>query len=236
MTSKYKIIIKNLSSTTGNFYAFQAQASFAGITTDIMSSSLAYGPLAPNASSGAQLNFSFDTQNYVGTTSNISPSNMEDFNARISLVNVSAATSQASAIQPIDLTTSTPSQVVENFSALTVSPLGLSAPTYQSGLQAGCFGVQIPPFSPSTSLDLYCGCASINQDGSIILSSFISPNPNSSIYCSPTPIYYVKFGDFPVGSIISYSTSNSAICDFSTGNDTISVQYNANGTFTVTPT
>jgi hypothetical protein len=234
MASQYQIIIQNLSGQNTDFYAFQKQASFAnsGVPSNILSSSLAYGPLAPHEGSGAQLDFGFDTQNYVGAKSTIASSSATTFNACISLVSVNNAISQTSAAQPIDLTTSTPGETVNNFSVMSVNPLGLSAPHYQSGLNAGSFGVRVPPYSPTSPPAFYCGCAAFNQDGSITLSSFMAPLPNSQVNCAPVATYYVKVGNFPVGRIITYDIAQSAECNFALGYRTITVKYNPDGTFT----
>lgn len=217
-----------------DFYAFQKQASFenSGTPSNILSSCLAHGPLAPHQSSGAQLDFGFDTQTYVGAKSTIASSSTTTFNACLSLVSATNAVSQTSAAQPIDLTPSTPGKTVNNFSVMTISPLGLSAPQYQQDLGAGYFGVQIPSYSPLPAPELYCGCAAFNQDGSIALSSFIAPLPNSQVNCAPVATYYVKVGNFSVGQIITYDIAQSAECDFSLGYRTITAQYNPDGTFT----
>jgi hypothetical protein len=234
MTSQYQIIVKNMSAKNMTFYAFQKQASFtnSGATLSILSSSLASGLLAPNSSSGAQLGFGFDTQIFVGAKSNISSSAAAVFNASISSVSAKNVSSEASATQPIDLTTSTPGETPNNFSVLTLNPLGLSSAHYQSGLDAGYFGIQVPSYSPAPSPTLYCGCAAINQDGSITLSSYIAPAPNSQVGCAPVATYYVKVGSVPVGQMITYETSQSAECDFTLGYRTVSVQYNNDGSFT----
>ena len=152
-------------------------------------------------------------------------------NASISLAMAVNTSSETSAIQPIDLT-STSGQSVDNFSTLTVSPLGLSAPRYQPDLKAGNFGVEIPVYSPGPVAQLFCGCATINQDGSIILSCFIAPLPNSTVCCAPLPVYYVKLGDISVGEIVPYDTAQAAECDFTSGYRVINVQYNSDGSFT----
>lgn len=236
MTSQYHIIIQNMSAQTMSFYAFQKQASFtdSGAVPSVLSSSLACGSLAPHDSSGAQLGFAFDTQNYVGATCSILPSSTPAPSAMTAMASETSAASEASAVQPINLTTPDPSQSVKNCSTLTISPLGLATPVYQSGLAAGSFGIEIPTFEPESVTDLYCGCATINQDGSIVLSSYIVPLPGGEVGCAPTPYYYVKTGSFPVGEAIPYDTSQSASCDFSGGYSTFDVQYNSNGSFTIT--
>ena len=237
MTSQYQIIVSNLSDQTVEFYAFQKQAAFtnSGVNPTILSSCLATGALAPHASSGSQLEFGFDTQNYVGAISNIPSSTMVAFNASISQIDAKATTSATSAIQPIELTPTTPGQAANNFSTMTIIPLGLSAPQYQSGPDAGYIGVQVPSYSPTPSPELYCGCATINQDGSITLSSFVAPRPNSQVDCAPVAIFYVKAGNYPVGQVITYDTGQSAACDFTTGVRSITVDYNKDGSFSTTP-
>ncbi|URK85951.1 hypothetical protein LP421_01495 (plasmid) [Rhizobium sp. RCAM05350] len=234
MASQYSIIIKNMSAQTMSFYAFQKQASFtnSGATPTVLSSSLASGALAPNASSGAQLNFGFDVQNYVGAKSAATSSSQVKFNASISMVSAKSAVSSAAAVQPIDLTTSAPSQTVDNSSVLTISPLGLSAATYQPGLTAGSFAIQVPSYTPTPVPQLYCGCAAINQDGSITLANFITPLTNSKVYCTPHATYYVAVGNISVGQSITYTTSQAEECDFTPGYTVITVQYHGDGSFT----
>lgn len=234
MTSQYRIIIKNMSTATMSFHAFQQQASFtaSGTTLTPLSSSLASGPLAPYGSSGTQLDFVFDVQNYVGARSSVTPSPTAMATTTLSLFSTSNTVSEASAVQPIDLATASSSPTVGNASTLTVSPLGLSTPTFQSAVPPGCFGVQIPAYTPGSLPELYCGCATINQDGSVALSSYVRPNPNSQIYCAPVAIYYVATGSYAPGQPIPYNISQSALCDFTSGFPTVNVLYNSDGSFT----
>lgn len=217
-----------------SFYAFQKQATFtnSGISPNVLASSLACGLLAPNSSSGAQLEFGFDEQIYVGAKSNTALSTATMLDANIFLTAAADTTGVTAAIQPIELTTTTPTQTVDNYSVMTTSPLGLSAPHYQTNLNAGHFGVEIPTYAASTAAELYCGCAAINQDGSITLSSFITPVPNSQLYCAPEAVFYVQTGSFPVGQIIPYTTEQAAECDFTSGYSVINVTYENDGFFT----
>jgi|GEM_PF-3547983 len=232
MASQFKIIIQNQSSQTTSFFAFQKEAWFddSGATPTILTSSLASGALAPHAASGAQLTFGFDKQVYAGAKSTMTSAAMVNFNALISLVSVASSTSQTSAAQPIELTPA--SGQSDNFTVMTISPLGLSAPAYQSGLQAGSFGIQVPTYSPAPTPELYCGCAVINQDGSITLSSFIAPMPGSQVDCAPLPVYFVKAGTYTVGEVITYDTTQAAKCDFTQGYSVINVTFNQDGSFT----
>lgn len=235
MATQFKIIIRNLSSQAQDFYVFQQQAAFGyqAAPPGILTTCLACAALAP-ASYGAQLDFGFDTQVYAGALNTNASAGVTAFAVTIAPVNTLAITSQTSAAQPIDLTPSPPDSTANNCSSLTVNPLGLSAPQNLSSLAAGCFGVQVPPFTPKPAPELYCGSAVINQSGIIVLSSFIAPNPNALLTCAPAPVYFVKIGNYPVASVIAYDTTLAARCDFSTGYQVITVKYNPDGSFTTT--
>jgi hypothetical protein len=232
--SQYRILIRNMSTKTMSFYAFQRQAALtvAGAALSTFSSSLASGPLATHASSGAQLEFSFDAQIYVGARATVMPIPGLIMVATLSLNSLQAATSEASAVQPITL--AGPGQTSGNSSALTIAPLGLAAPAFDSTLPAGNFAVQVPAFTPNSIPELYCGCASINQDGTIVLASYVTPPPNAQVLCAPIAAYYVKAGNYPTGQVISYDTSQAANCDFTSGFTASVVEYNNDGTFSVT--
>lgn len=233
MVAQLQIIVQNLSSQSQYFYVFQQQAGFgnSGITPTILSTSLECAQLAPS-SFGTQLDIAFDTQIYAGALNTNVSAAMTAFNARISFVSTLAVTSQASAAQPIELMPAPSNGTANNCSTLMINPLGLSTPQNLSTLATGSFGVQIPPYTAKPTPELFCGCAVINQNGIITLSSFIAPAPNALFTCSPRPIYYVKIGSYPVGETIIYDTSQAAECDFSTGYQVITVTYNPNGTFT----
>jgi len=224
MISQYNITIKNKSDHKLEFFVFQKQASFQneGVDFSINSCSLAVGSLAPNKSSGAQLMFGFDKQNYIGVKSS---------NHRDSPSGCIGTLTESFAAQPVSLTSSNTGAEENNFSHLKMNSLGLSPPAYKSGIPEGSFGIRIPPYTPNPSVELSCGCAAMNQDGSVTLSSYITPLPNSNFLCRPEPIFFVKVGSHPVGAGIEYSTNQAAKCDFSTGVKSISVEYLMNGTF-----
>lgn len=235
MAAQYKIIVKNMASNNASFYAFQRQAGFTGSGSGatVCSSSLATGQLAPNANSGAQLEFGFDTQVYAGAVCRNPTTSFIVLSANAFASTAFNTASLSAAAQPISLTAAG-TNTSANYTNLSLAPLGLSAPYNQSGLSVGCFGFKVPTFAPSDVQDLYCGCAMLNQDDSIVLSSFVSPQPSSQLYCAPQPIFYIKIGAIPVGQIITYDTGNAGQCDFTSGARVISVQYNPDGTFTVT--
>lgn len=236
MTAQYQIIVQNLSSQPADFYAFQDQATFqnAGSPASIKSSCLAGSSLAPHATSGSQLKFSFDKQVYAGAIGIGANEAVTRFNARISLDTTESVGIQTSAAQPISLTPLEAGQKADNYSTMSLNPLGLSTPIEKQGLPDGYFGVEIPVYTPSPTPELFCGCATINQNGTIVLSSFVSPHPNSQLYCAPVAKYFVKVGDFEVGAVVPYDTSHAATCDFTLGYQVIKVVYNPDGTFTTT--
>jgi hypothetical protein len=234
MSYPYQIIVQNAAATALSFYAFQQQAAFedSQSTLTISSSALAAGELAPYSTSGSQLTFTFSAQNYAGAKSDIPYATaVKDAGLRSTRTNV-LMSSEASALQPIQLSASgTPA----NASTLSVSPLGLSPAAYQPDVPIGYFAISVPTFSNSTAPNLCCGCAAVNQNGIFVLSSFLSPLPNSTVNCAPVPIFYVKMGKCTVGEVIAYSTMQSGECNFTSGVQTIKVVYNSDGTFTVTP-
>lgn len=221
-----------------NFYVFQKQAAFSnsGSNSEIFSSSLGTGVLAPYSTSGAQLHFGLEAQIYAGALSNDVSATSSAFVSLISTDSTSSATSEVSAMQPIGLTTGQSSEDVKNHTDLTLYPLGLSQPNYNSEVPTGSFGIAVPAYTTSPSLHLYCGCASLNSDGTSTLSSYIAPIPNSQVYCGPVAEFFVKVGNYPDGNVIDYSTKNAASCNFSTGYHSFMVEYNADGTFSTNGT
>jgi hypothetical protein len=146
-----------------------------------------------------------------------------------------ANVTSTSAIMPVSLSGPQPL----NSTNMTINPLGLSKPT-NSDLASGTFGVAVPTYNQTEPAKLYCGNAVKNQDGSIVLSSFVAPFPNQTLTCKSEQIYYVKAGYQAIGSIVEYditpTTTNWAKCDFTSDMSTITVTYKANGTFTTEPT
>lgn len=231
--SDYQIIVRNMSAGTQYFYVFQKQAQFQPTvaSTDILSSSLGCQSVANYENSGAQIIFGLGAQIYAGAVSTMAPLPPSLEVASFSLTNSLMLVSETMAAQPIALTTANGSP--SNTTNLTINPLALSKPNYQDATPIGNFTIKIPIYTPASPPQLYCGVASINSDQTIILSSFIAPTPNTPSNCAPKQIFFVKIGYLPAGSRVTYSESNAASCDFTSGATTISVTYNANGTFTI---
>ncbi|WP_245277988.1 hypothetical protein [Rhizobium leguminosarum] len=216
------------------FYVFQKQAAFPSLPSPvpILSGSLGCQSVGNYATTGAQINFGLDGQVYAGALSTKPVSAWQ----LIALLALNAATlsvvGSTSAFRPVMLTTADGSP--DNCTTLTLDPIGLSAPAYQSGIAIGGFGVNVPSYTPLPRPELYCGVVALNDNQAIILSSFVAPVPNAVVTCIPKQIFFVKLGYQPVGSIVGYEESNAACCDFTTGYVTYTVTYNADGTFSAT--
>lgn len=235
-SSSYKIIVRNLSQTTQYFYVFQKQATFdppTGITC-IYCSSLGCQNVGNYGSSGAQIVFGLDRQVYAGAVSTAPPVPPSQSAAANTLRTSRLLVSTTTTARSIALTTGTGGDTPANFTDLTLNPLGLSVPTYQSGIMVGAFAVRVPSYTPAPFPQLFCGVAALNADQVIILSSFVAPIPSVTVSCAPEQIFFVKTGYQPAGNNIAYDEGNAARCDFTPGFATITATYNANGTFTTT--
>jgi hypothetical protein len=230
------ILVRNTSNTTQYFNQLHQQAVITP-PSSILSSCLGCGQVGNYDSTGAQITFSFDAQVYAGAISTMALQPPSQFIAMIATSTSGANVTSTSAIMPVSLSGPQPL----NSTNMTINPLGLSTPT-NSDLASGTFGVAVPTYTPTTSTEpakLYCGNAVINQDGSIVLSSFVAPFPNQTLTCKSEQIYYVKAGYQAIGSIVEYditTTTNWAKCDFTSDMSTITVTYNRDGTFTTEPT
>lgn len=225
------ILVRNASNTTQYFYLLQQQAVIKP-SSSILSSCLGCELVGNYDSTGAQIAFSLDAQVYAGAKSTMELQPQSKFNAFLATSTSRANVTSTSAIMPVSLSGPQPL----NSTNMTINPLGLSKPT-NSDLASGTFGVAVPSYNQTEPAKLYCGNAVKNQDGSIVLSSFVAPFPNQTLTCKSEQIYYVKAGYQAIGSIVEYditTTTNWAKCDFTSDMSTITVTYMANGTFTTT--
>lgn len=225
------ILVRNTSNTTQYFYLLQQQAVIKP-PSSILSSCLGCGLVGNYDSTGAQITFSLDAQVYAGAKSTMELQPQSKFNAFLATSTSRANETSTSAIMPVSLSGKQPL----NSTTMTIYPLGLSKPTHSGDLASGTFGVAVPTYNQTEPAKLYCGNAVKNQEGSIVLSSFVAPFPNQTLTCKSEQIYYVKAGYQAIGSIVDYdiTTTNCAKCDFTSDMSTITVTYMANGTFTTT--
>ncbi len=230
----YQIIVQNLSQTAQYFYVFQKQATFEPSAGTIYCCSLGCQNVGNYGNSGAQIVFGLDKQIYAGAISTAAPPPPSLATASASSGTSRLLVSNATTKQAISLTTGAGSNPPTNFTELTLSPLGLSAPTYQSGISVGAFAINVPPYTPAPLPTLFCGVAAVNTNQAVILSSFVAPVPNATMNCSPEQVFFVKTGYQPAGNLLTYDEGNSARCDFTIGFATIIATYNSNGTFSTT--
>ena len=233
-SSSYQINVRNQSQTTQYFYLFQKQAAFPSMTNpSVLASSLCCQSVGNYGNSGAQINFGLDRQVYAGALSTMQSAPPSQLIALIALdANTRSIVTRTTAARAITLTTASGSP--DNCTSLSLDPLGLSVPAYQSGISAGAFAMNVPTYTPLPTPELYCGVAALNDDESIILSSFVAPAPNAVLSCIPEQVFFVKTGYQPAGTVVPYDETNAARCDFTTGYASFTVTYNANGTFLVT--
>jgi len=231
MSQMLTIEITNHASSKMHFYAVQQPAAFtsAGSSMSASSSCLATGAVQPHHTSGTTLTFQFGQHPYVAASSN----QAKYLTLAKTQLTPSAAFATVGADWPITLTPDDTTQQVPNNTQLSVSSLGLTKPSYDGGIPKGNFGVTVPSYTPSGGLQLYCGNGILAGQSQVILSSFVAPMPVSHIFCEPTPKFYVKVGNNAVGSVVPFSKTDAALCDFSTGFDTCKVVYKSDGTFAV---
>ncbi len=81
------------------------------------------------------------------------------------------------------------------------------------------------------------GSAVQTLTGGIVLSNFVTAQPNSNIDCQPIIKFYVQTGTYTPGTVMNFTSSSAtaALCDATPGYSSFSVSYNPDGTWTVTP-
>jgi hypothetical protein len=223
MGTAVTINVRNDSSTLHNFFFFQQPAVFPGVQ-GVYTDSLFMQALLPYASSGAILTFSISTQIYAGVQQ------------RLNTLVVGARSGELTASQPIELTPAA-GQPAKNTTTMIVSPsLGLSAPVPTSGPPVGGFRIVTPVFDPVLN-NYNGGLAMRAKAGSIVLSSFVTVQPNINLDCQPALKFYVQTGSYPAGTVIDFGSASrtAALCDATPGYSTFEVVYHLDGTWTVRP-
>ena len=224
MATTITINVRNNSSLLQNFFFFQQPAVYVG-GQEVYTNSLYAQPVLPYASSGAVLTFSVVLQYYAGVQQQVAPPQ------------VGQPSGQLAASQPIGLTPATGGAPTNNTTAMTVTPsLGLSIPVSTTGPQAGSFRIVSPVYNPV--LAAYNAGSAVNTlTGGIILSNFVTAQPNSNIDCQPIIKFYVQTGTYTAGTVMNFTSSSvtAAVCDATPGYSSFNVLYNADGTWTVTP-
>ncbi|MDJ0516650.1 MAG: hypothetical protein QNJ74_10500 [Trichodesmium sp. MO_231.B1] len=223
MSTLYTINVTNNSPSEQDFFFFQKPAQYTG-GSQVYSNSIYHQVLQPYKISGATLTFQFLQQYYAGVQTQ-----------RHNLV-VGQASGSITASQPIDLTTE--GEETNNTTEMSVDPsLGLKPPTHTDDVQPGAYRIITPTFN--ANLKKYNAGLAIknNATGTIVLSNFINAEPNKNLDCQPQLIFYVQTGSYQAGDVIHFTTSSkgAANCDTTAGFTTFNVDYNPDGSWSVTP-
>lgn len=219
MSTLLTINVKNLQSQTQNFYFFQQPAVYSG-GGKVYSNALYSQTLGNYDDTGAELTFQVNLQYYAG----IQEANSVPVEGHSSGF---ASASRAIELAPAAGESSTPN----DSTVATISPLGLSMPTYSADVEAGAFRITTPSF---TSPPYYNVGSAVNVNGSVVLSNFVQSNPMNNTDCQPILKYFVQTGKPTQGSVMNFtqSSTNSASVDFTGGYTICNVSLLANGKWT----
>ncbi|MDH6298750.1 hypothetical protein [Agrobacterium fabrum] len=234
MSALYKIVVINNSSQAQPFSLFQAASGYDS-PAQVVSTSLDCQPLRPFSEAGTTLSFSVDAQIYAGAQETM-PNTFKNSMAESHFLSrslIAASAPQTFAVQKVNPTQDIGSSAA-NFTIMSVDPVGLSPAIAKEGLAPGAFCISVPSYTPPVP-SYKIGNAAVNQDGSVILSSFIQAPPNQLVAITVSQVFYVAAVAYPTGSVIDYPTAASAAakCDFSTGYTTYTVSYGSDGRFSV---
>jgi hypothetical protein len=215
MSTLLTINVKNLESATQNFYFFQQPAIYTG-GAQVYSNSLFSQSLGNYGDTGSILTFQVNLQFYAG------------IQQAHSTPQVGQSSGYSSASRAIDLAPA--SGTANDWTTASVSPLGLTAPTVGTGVQAGAFRITTPQYSPPA---IYNIGSAVEANGGIVLSNFVVANPSNNTDCQPILKYYVQTGTYTPGTVMDFTASsvNAALCDFTGGHSVVDVTLNANGSW-----
>lgn len=215
MSTFLTINVKNLESSTQNFYFFQQPSVYTGGAT-VYSNSLYSQALGNYDQTGSILTFQVNMQYFAGIQQASQPPA------------VGQSSGFASASRAIDLAPS--SGTANDWTTASVNPLGLSVPVAGTGVQPGAFRITTPSFAPPA---IYNVGSAVSVNGGIVLSNFVQANPASNTDCQPILKYYVQTGQYTPGTVMNFTQSsvNAATCDFTGGYSTINVTLNPDGTW-----
>ena len=109
--------------------------------------------------------------------------------------------------------------------AITLSNSGFT--NQQSQSPSGCFYIQQDASIPMGRLSV--GIAIANAPAMVVQAV-----PNAQTVFTPTPEYWIAFGNFNAGTVLdTYSLNNSARLVFPSGKTTLNVTLNPNGTWSI---
>ncbi|XPF95205.1 hypothetical protein ACM9HF_04095 [Colwellia sp. RE-S-Sl-9] len=223
MSTLIQIVVTNNSDHLTNFYFFQEPAVYEG-GPETYSNSLLGTPILPHSISGSNYTFLLELQYYAGVQQRVNPPE------------VGQPSGYASAIQQVGLTPAPGGTATNNKTIMSVSPLGLAPPINDKAVQPGAFRITSPVYNPK--LEQYNGGTAVQLGtGAIVLSNYVTVNPSTNLDCQPILKFYVATGAYTAGTVINFSSSSvhAALCDATSGFTTFNVSYNADGTWTTTP-
>lgn len=226
MSTHIKFNVTNQSDHSLEFFIFQQPAKYSGGSA-VYSNSIQNTILGPYSSSASTYTFLLNMQFFAGVQQ------------RYTTPEVGQQSGYLSAIRPVDLTPPVDSKTpaANNATTLSLSPFGLSVPSADIHAQPGAFRFVSPVFDPTKNSPVYAGSAVQLDDGSVVLSSFTNLYANQNLDCQPILQFYLQTGSYEAGTVMNFTSSSiaAALCDATEGDNTFDVAYNANGTWTVSP-
>lgn len=220
MSAVYTLNVTNNSFSAQDFYFFQKPA-FYSDGAQVYSNAIFSATLLPHASSGSILTLRLLQQHYAGVQIQAHPPVPGQ------------ASGHMTASQPIDLTTT--SQTKNSTHMIVTPSLGLTPPTHTAGVRQGAYRIAIPGFNPSTN-QYNAGLAIKNMStGAVVLSNFVTAQPNQNLDCQPVPAFYVNTGRYKEGEVIDFPNASigAALCSMDSGVTTLNVTYNIDGTWSI---
>ncbi|MDY8109887.1 hypothetical protein U0C82_12130 [Fulvimarina sp. 2208YS6-2-32] len=218
MSTLLTINIENDESTNQTFYVFQQPAIYDG-GSQVYSNALWSGLLGGYQESGGTLTFQINMQFYAG------------IQQAHSTPQVGHSSGYASAIRAIDLETD--GTTTNDSVTATLTPLGLSRPVAEEGVQGGAFRINTPSFSPPAIYNV--GSAIEVVDQGVVMSNFVVASPDTFVDCQPILKFYVATGTYTPGTVMNFTQASlhAALCDFTGGKTEINVTLNNDGTWKV---
>lgn len=224
MSTQYTVIVENNSPNAQEFFFFQQPAVYSG-GAKVYTNSVGHGSLPPyNPQRKSQIEFALLQQYYAGVQRQSYPP-----------VVGQVQTGLISQVV-IDIAPQPPGKASPDGTTVVIGDdsLYLDMPVVTSDVQPGAFRITTPPYAPSQHL-FNVGLSTINNDGEVLLSNFISGEPSKNTDVQPIVKFYVNTGSYKPGTVVNFTTTsvNAALCDATYGALLFHVTYNADGTWTV---
>ncbi|MVA27313.1 hypothetical protein V6582_00135 (plasmid) [Agrobacterium vitis] len=218
MSTLLTINIENQESDAMMFYVFQEPAIYVG-GPQVYTNSLWSGLLGNRTTTGGSLTFQINMQFYAGIQqAHTTPQ-------------IGHSSGYASAIQAIDIATD--GKVTNDSVIATYTPLGLTTPVNEPGVQGGAYRINTPSFSPPAIYNV--GSAIEVVDQGVVMSNFVIAKPNNHVDCQPILKFYVATGSYTPGTVMNFSQASqtAALCDFTGGKPELNVTLSNNGDWAV---